>query len=138
MNPPDMEGNYSLTQKRLWHFAPEENKSINLSETIKKFQEYYKSTNHLELSYYDGEEQMLILKDEDLREACAYFINCYKQFENYSIFLKIYVTEKLDDPNQKTEKVKLPSTGSGTAKLLYRQLTVSSLSTSVNSDRSYK
>ena len=79
--------------------------------------------NWLELSYFDGEEQMLIVKDEDLTTACNFFVECYSQYENYQCFLKIYLTEKLNKQVGRMTIVKMPENTVKTAKAMYKTLT---------------
>ena len=95
MNPPDVSGKYPLEQKRLWHFTPDKKDQLLLATMIELFKSYFGTANYLELSYFDGEEGMLIPKNEDLKEDCSYFVQCYRDFDNYQDFLKIYVNEKL-------------------------------------------
>ena len=66
---------------------------------------------------------MLILKNEDLKDACSYFVQCYRDFDNYQDFLKIYVNEKLKLQVSPTVTVKLPEGTSTQAKGLYSLLT---------------
>lgn len=94
-----------------------------LEKTINSFQEYFNTNNWLELSYFDGEEQMLIVKDDDLREACNYFVECYKHFENYQDFLKVFLTEKLRKQAERTAIVKLPESTIKSAGVMYKALT---------------
>lgn len=54
-----------------------------LATAIELFKSYFGTSNYLELSYFDGEGGMLILKNEDLKEACSYFVQCYRDFDNY-------------------------------------------------------
>ena len=65
---------------------------------------------------------MLILKDEDLSEACSYFLHCYRQFENYQAYMKIYVTEKVKQVLT-SAIVKLPEGNSRPSENLYKKLT---------------
>lgn len=121
-NPPDGNGNYSLKQKRIWHFSPAEKDEMSLASTLKLFQGYFGTTNSVEVSYFDGEEEMSILKDEDLREACSYFVQCYRQFENYQAFVKIYLTERVKQ-NTSSAIVKLPEGNLRSAGNLYKKIT---------------
>lgn len=93
LNPPDVNGKYPLDKKRMWHFPQAEKDQLSLTPTINLFKSYFRSSNSLELSYFDGDEEMPIVKDEDLKEACMYFVQCYRDFDNYQDFLKIYVKE---------------------------------------------
>lgn len=122
LNPPDGNGNYSLKQKRIWHFSLAEKGEMSLASTLKLFQGYFGTTNSVELSYFDGEEEMSILKDEDLSEACSYFVQCYRQFENYQAFVKIYLTERVKQ-NTSSAIVKLPEGNLRSAGKLYKKLT---------------
>lgn len=122
LNPPDGNGNYSLKQKRIWHFSPAEKDEMSLASTLKLFQGYFGTTNSVEVSYFDGEEEMSILKDEDLREACSYFVQCYRQFENYQAFVKIYLTERVKQ-NTSSAIVKLPEGNLRSAGNLYKKIT---------------
>lgn len=93
LNPPNVKGEYSLDQKRLWYFTPDATTELCLASTVKLFKGCFQSKHCLELSYFDGEEEMAILKDEDLQEACHYFVSCYRQFDNYQQFLKLFVND---------------------------------------------
>ena len=73
LNPPDSSGRFSLNQRCLWHLTVSDKDRLSLEKTIKSSQDYFNTKNWLELSYFDGEEQMVIVKDEDLREACNFF-----------------------------------------------------------------
>ena len=125
LNPPDANGRFSLNQRRLWHLKTCDNGKLIKDKTIKSFQEYFNTNNWLELSYFDGEEQMLILKDDDLREACKYFAECCKHFENYQVFLKVFLAEKLSKQAERTTNVKLPETTVKSARAMYKALTES-------------
>ena len=122
INPPAESGNFSLKQKRLWHFSPKGIDQTSLVSTLKEFQRYFDTTNCLEVSYFDGEEEMLFLKDEDLKEACRYFVLCYQQYENYQAFMKIYLTEKLQQ-NAHSRIIKLPEADIRPFEGLYKKLT---------------
>lgn len=87
-----------------------------LATTIELFKSYFGTSNYLELSYFDGEEGKLILKNEDLKEACSYFVQCYRDFDNYQDYLKIYVNEKLKPQVSPSVTVKLPEGTSTQAK----------------------
>ena len=124
LNPPDVSGRFSLNQRRLWHLTVSEKDQLLLDKTIKSFQEYFNTKNWLErLSYFDGEEQMLIVKDEDLREACNFFVECYSHYENYQSFLKIFLTEKLSKQVERTTIAQLPESTVKTAEAMYKTLT---------------
>ena len=66
---------------------------------------------------------MLIVKDDDLRAACNFFVECCSQYENYQCFLKIYLTEKLNKQVGRTTIVKMPENTVKTAKAMYKTLT---------------
>lgn len=123
MNPPDVSGKCPLERKRLWYFTSAKKDQLLLATTIELFKSYFGTSNYLELSYFDGEEGMLILKNEDLKEACSYFVQCYRDFDNYQDYLKIYVNEKLKPQVSPTVTVKLPEGTSTQAKSLYNLLT---------------
>ena len=122
LNPPDVNGKYSLDKKRMWHFTQAEKDQLSLTPTINLFESYFRSSNSLELSYFDGDEEMPIVKDEDLKEACMYFVQCYRDFDNYQDFLKIYVKETLKQASSHVT-AKLPKGTSRHASNLYKQLT---------------
>jgi hypothetical protein len=123
LNPPDVHGRFSLNQRRLWLLTIGDIDQLILEKVINSFQEYFNTNNWLELSYFDGEEQMLIVKDDDLREACNYFVECYKHFENYQVFLKVFLTEKLSKQAERTTIVKLPERTINPAEAMYKSLT---------------
>lgn len=124
LNPPDVNGNYPLEKKRMWHFSPASTDQLSLAPTINLFRGYFGigPFSNLELFYFDGDEQMPVVKYEDLREACMFFAQCYSDYDNYQDFLKIYVKETLRQaPSPATAKF-----GWGTSRLassLYKQLT---------------
>lgn len=65
---------------------------------------------------------MLIVKDEDLTEACNFFVECYRQYENYQSFLKIILTEKLSKEVEKMTIAKMPENTVKTAEAMYKTL----------------
>lgn len=65
---------------------------------------------------------MLIVKDEDLTEACNFFVECYRQYENYQCFLKIILTEKLSKEVEKMTIAKMPENTVKTAEAVYKTL----------------
>lgn len=126
-NPPDEKGQYTLDQKRQWYFETDGDSrgQLSLASTVKKFQEYFQTEHCLELSYFDGEEEMVILKDEDLREACGYFINCYRNYDTYAQFVKIYVKEKWKATSVTSTTVKVNPGTTKAAAAFYKASTVS-------------
>ncbi|XP_048590524.1 uncharacterized protein LOC125573792 [Nematostella vectensis] len=96
-NPPDASGRYALENKRLWHVNASNIGELTLAKTTKQFKEYFNTKNELKLSYFDGEEEMLILKNEYLIETCSFFLQCFQKYENHTEFLKISATETMAD-----------------------------------------